>query len=243
MDSQQIRLQKVLASAGLGSRRKCEEYITAGRVTVNGVVVDELGSRVDPDVDIIHVDGVRIAQASGHVVVALNKPRGMVTTMTDPQGRPCVGDLVQEYDARLFYIGRLDADTEGLLLLTNDGELSQRLGHPSHGVVKTYLARVKGHVQKDTMRRIGEGIVIEGKPVAITSCRLIEHGSQDTVVEVSIHEGRNRIIRKMFDEVGHPVIDLVRTQIGPIRLGNQKSGTLRPLNQQELGHLYSAVQL
>lgn len=138
MEENEVRLQKVLASAGLGSRRKCEEFITAGRVSVNGEVIDELGSRVDPDVDIIHVDGVRIAQTSGHIVVALNKPRGVVTTMSDDQGRECVGDLVAEFEQRLFHVGRLDADTEGLLLLTNDGELSQRLGHPSHGIVKTY---------------------------------------------------------------------------------------------------------
>jgi len=243
MEPGQVRLQKVLAAAGLGSRRKCEEFITAGRVTVNGEYVDELGARVDPDVDIIHVDNVRIAQTSGHVVVAFNKPRGMVTTMSDPQGRSCVGDIIHDYDARLFYVGRLDADTEGLLLLTNDGELGQRLAHPSHGIVKTYLARVKGRVAREVIAAIEQGVVIEGTPVAVTSCRLIEHGSSDSVVEVCIHEGRNRIIRKMFDEVGHPVVDLVRTQIGPIRLGMLKSGTIRPLINKELGTLYSAVGL
>ena len=238
-----IRLQKVLASAGLGSRRKCEEFIIAGRVTVNGEVVDELGSRVNPEVDLIHVDGVRIAQASGQIVVALNKPRGVVTSMHDDQGRECVGDLVAEYPERLFHVGRLDADTEGLLLLTNDGEISQRLSHPSHGIVKTYFARVTGKMAKEQIAQIRAGVVIEGNPVAVTDCLLLDTNSNMSVVEISIHEGRNRILRKLFDELGHPVIDLVRTQIGPVKLGNLRSGHLRELTNKELGNLYSAVGL
>ena len=238
-----IRLQKVLASSGLGSRRKCESFITAGRVTVNGVVVDELGARVNPDIDVIHVDGVRIAQASGHIVVALNKPRGVVTSMEDEHGRECVGDLVAEYPHRLFHVGRLDADTEGLLLLTNDGELSQRLSHPSHGIVKTYFARVKGRVTKDEIARIKAGVEIEGTPVAVTECLFLDSDGKVSVVEISIHEGRNRILRKLFDELGHPVIDLVRTQVGPVKLGNLRSGYLRELTNKELGSLYSAVGL
>ena len=238
-----IRLQKVLASAGLGSRRKCEEFITARRVTVNGVIEDELGTRVNPEVDIIHVDGVRIAQTSGHIVVALNKPRGVITTMLDEHNRECVGDLVAEFDQRLFHVGRLDADTEGLLLLTNDGELSQRLGHPSHGIVKTYLARVMGHVTKEDIAKIVDGVPIEGIAVAVTDCRLFETGKNQSVIQISIHEGRNRILRKLFDEMGYPVVDLVRTKIGPIVLGNLKSGNLRVLENKELGKLYNAVGL
>jgi len=243
MDENEVRLQKVLASAGLGSRRKCEEFITAGRVTVNGEVADELGTRVDPNVDIIHVDGVRIAQTSGHIVVALNKPRGVITTMTDDHGRECVGDLVAEFEQRLFHVGRLDADTEGLLLLTNDGELSQRLGHPSHGIVKTYLARVTGRVSKADIDAVLAGFPIEGTPVAVTGCKIFESGKNQTVVEISIHEGRNRILRKLFDELGYPVIDLVRIKIGPISLGSLKSGHLRVLENKELGKLYSSVDL
>jgi len=243
MEENEIRLQKVLASAGLGSRRKCEEFIIAGRVTVNGEVIDELGSRVNPEVDIIHVDGVRIAQASGHMVVALNKPRGVVTTMLDEHGRECVGDLVADFEQRLFHVGRLDADTEGLLLLTNDGELSQRLGHPSHGIVKTYLARVSGRVSKADIAKIVAGFPIEGTPVAVTDCKIFESGKSDTVIEISIHEGRNRILRKLFDELGYPVLDLVRTKIGPISLGSLRSGHLRVLENKELGKLYSAVGL
>ena len=243
MDENEVRLQKVLASAGLGSRRKCEEFITAGRVTVNGDVADELGPRVNPSVDIIHVDGVRIAQTSGHIVVALNKPRGVVTTMADEHGRECVGDLVAEFEQRLFHVGRLDAETEGLLLLTNDGELSQRLGHPSHGIVKTYLARVSGRVAKSDIEKVLAGYPIEGTPVAVTACKIFETGKNQTVVEISIHEGRNRILRKLFDELGYPVIDLVRIKIGPISLGSLKSGHLRVLENKELGKLYSSVGL
>jgi 23S rRNA pseudouridine2605 synthase len=243
MDENEVRLQKVLASAGLGSRRKCEEFITAGRVTVNGDVADELGTRVNPSVDIVHVDGVRIAQTSGHIVVALNKPRGVVTTMTDEHGRECVGDLVAEFEQRLFHVGRLDAETEGLLLLTNDGELSQRLGHPSHGIVKTYLARVSGRVTKSDIEKVLAGYPVEGTPVAVTACKIFETGKNQTVVEISIHEGRNRILRKLFDELGYPVIDLVRIKIGPISLGSLKSGHLRVLENKELGKLYSSVGL
>ena len=234
MDENEVRLQKVLASAGLGSRRKCEEFITAGRVTVNGDVADELGTRVNPTTDIIHVDGVRIAQTSGHIVVALNKPRGVVTTMTDEHGRECVGDLVAEFEQRLFHVGRLDAETEGLLLLTNDGELSQRLGHPSHGIVKTYLARVSGRVTKSDIEKVLAGYPVEGTAVAVTACKIFETGKNQTVVEISIHEGRNRILRKLFDELGYPVIDLVRIKIGPISLGSLKSGHLRVLEKKEL---------
>ncbi len=188
-----IRLQKVLASAGLGSRRKCEEFITAGRVTVNDVLIDELGARVHPETDVIRVDGVRIAQAAGHVVVALNKPRGVVTSMSDEHNRECVGDLVAQYPERLFHVGRLDVDTEGLLLLTNDGELAQRLSHPTYGIEKTYFARVVGKVTKETMRAIKAGIVIEDRAVEVTSCLLVGTTNDNSVVELTIHEGRNRI--------------------------------------------------
>lgn len=242
-ESEGIRLQKVLAGAGLGSRRKCEEFITAGRVTVNGEVIDELGARVDPAIDVIHVDGVRIAQASGHVVVALNKPRGVVTSMSDEHGRECVGDLVAEYPQRLFHVGRLDAETEGLLLLTNDGELSQRLSHPSHGIVKTYFARVAGRVRKETIKAINDGYEIEGTPVAVTNCILMDTNNKTSVVEISIHEGRNRILRRLFEDLGHPVQDLVRTQVGPVKLGPLKSGHVRELTNKELGKLYNAVGL
>ena len=237
----EIRLQKVLAAAGLGSRRKCETYITAGRVTVDGEVVDELGARVDPEVSVIHIDGVRIAQASGHVVLALNKPRGVITAMSDRHGRQCVGDLVQDLDERLFHVGRLDADTDGLLLMTNDGELAQRLGHPSHEVNKTYVARVQGRVDKGTLQRIKNGVIIEDRVVDVEKIAMLDQSADATLIELTIHEGRNRIIRRLCEEVGHPVIDLARTSIGPIQLGNLKPGQTRELTRDELGRLYSAV--
>lgn len=239
----EIRLQKVLASAGLGSRRKCEEYITAGRVTVDGVIADELGSRVDPDTQVIHVDGVRIAQAAGNVVYALNKPRGVVTTMSDPQGRPCVGDLVADMDVRLFHVGRLDTDTEGLLLLTNDGELANRLGHPSFGISKTYVAKVEGLFTKQDFASLLAGVLVEDRKVEIEKARIIGTDNKTSVVELTIHEGRNRIVRRVFDELGHPVIDLVRTNIGPVALDRLKSGQLREVTNKELGSLYQAVGL
>ena len=239
----EIRLQKVLASAGLGSRRKCEEFISSGRVSIDGVVVDELGARVDPDVSEIRVDGVLIAQASGKMVVALNKPRGVVTTMSDPQGRECVGDYVDDYEERLFHVGRLDTDTEGLLLMTNDGELANRLGHPSHGIEKTYVARVRGRVSKETMKLLVAGVVIEDRAVEVRSPKVVDTSNEFSVVEVTIHEGRNRIVRRLFEELGHPVIDLVRTRIGGVQLGKLRSGQIRELTNAELGSLYNAVGL
>jgi 23S rRNA pseudouridine2605 synthase len=207
------------------------------------VLIDELGARVHPETDVIRVDGVRIAQAAGHVVVALNKPRGVVTSMSDEHNRECVGDLVAQYPERLFHVGRLDVDTEGLLLLTNDGELAQRLSHPTYGIEKTYFARVVGKVTKETMRAIKAGIVIEDRAVEVTSCLLVGTTNDNSVVELTIHEGRNRIIRRLFDEVGHPVVDLVRTQVGPVKLGALKSGHLREITNKELGKLYIAVGL
>jgi len=243
MSMTEIRLQKVLASAGLGSRRKCEEFISSGRVSIDGVVVDELGARVDPDVSEIRVDGVLIAQASGKMVVALNKPRGVVTTMSDPQGRECVGDYVDDYEERLFHVGRLDTDTEGLLLMTNDGELANRLGHPSYGIEKTYVARVRGRVSKETMKLLVAGVVIEDRAVEVRSPKVVDTSNEFSVVEVTIHEGRNRIVRRLFEELGHPVIDLVRTRIGGVQLGKLRSGQIRELTNAELGSLYNAVGL
>jgi 23S rRNA pseudouridine2605 synthase len=235
-----IRLQKVLAAAGLGSRRKCEEFIVQGRVTVDDVVVDELGARVNPTAQVIRVDGVRIAQAQGKVVFALHKPLGVVTTMSDPQGRPCVGDLVAHLDQRLFHVGRLDADTSGLLLLTNDGDLAQRLGHPSFGVAKTYVAKVSGAIEE---RRLTEGVPVDGRVVEVTGCRVRSRGPRESVVELTIHEGRNRIVRRLLEQLGHPVIELARTQVGPVRLAGLPVGGVRALDNRELGELYSQVGL
>ena len=228
-----IRLQKVLAAAGIGSRRACEELIEQGRVEVDGRRVLEQGMRVDPATAVIKVDGMRIPTAPGHVVLALNKPRGVHSTMTDDRGRPCVGDYLKGRRERLFHVGRLDADTEGLLLLTNDGELAQRLSHPSHGVTKTYLAQVKGTIPRDLGRQLRAGV--EFKVVTSAPGRAL--------VEVVLHEGRKHVVRRLLKQVGHPVEGLVRVKVGPIGLGDLRSGKVRTLTLTEVGELYAAVGL
>ena len=243
MSEEGIRLQKVLAAAGVGSRRVCEDLIGAGRVAVNGERVQEQGRRVDPEKDVIHVDGLRVDTVSGHVHLALNKPRGMVTAMSDPEGRPTVGDLVVDRKERLFHVGRLDAETEGLLLLTNDGELAHRLSHPSYEVPKTYLAEILGPVARDVGRRLRAGVELEDGIVRVDAFRLVDSSSNRVLVEVVLHEGRKHVVRRALAEVGHPVQRLVRTAIGPVQLGGQRAGKLRPLTRQELGALYKLVGL
>jgi 23S rRNA pseudouridine2605 synthase len=238
-----VRLQKVLAAAGVGSRRACEELISEGRVTVDGETVREQGLRVDPEAVVVHVDGMRVTTASNRLYLALNKPRGMVSAMTDPDGRPTVGDLVVDRKERLFHVGRLDADTEGLLLLTNDGELAHRLSHPSYNVPKTYLAQVIGPVQRDVGKRLRAGVLLEDGPVRVDSFRLIDSAANKVLVEVVLHEGRKHVVRRLLAEVGHPVQSLVRTAIGPVQLGSQRAGKLRPLSTQEVAALHTLVGL
>jgi 23S rRNA pseudouridine2605 synthase len=236
-----IRLQKVLAAAGLGSRRACEELIADGRVTVDGEVA-ELGTRVDPQTAVIHVDGDRVIVRDDLVYLALNKPRGVLSAMSDSRGRRTVGDLVGDRPERLFHVGRLDADSEGLLLLTNDGELAHRLMHPSFGVLKTYLATVPGPVGKQVGRRLRAGVQLEDGPAAVDSFRVVQaHGNQ-AIVEVVLHEGRKHIVRRLLAEVGHPVSRLVRTRIGPVHLGGQRAGTLRPLTRSEIADLHGLAE-
>jgi 23S rRNA pseudouridine2605 synthase len=239
-----IRLQKVLAAAGVGSRRRCEELIAAGRVTVNGTVA-ELGARVDPQTAVIHVDGARVTVRDDLVYLALNKPRGVLSAMTDPRGRPTVGDLVADYAhsaERLFHVGRLDADTEGLLLLTNDGDLAHTLMHPSFGVLKTYLATVPGPVGKDVGRRLRAGVELADGPARVDRFRVVQTHRDQAIVEVVLHEGRNHIVRRLLAEVGHPVRRLVRTSVGPVRLGGQRVGTLRPLTRDEIAGLHTLAE-
>jgi pseudouridine synthase len=238
-----IRLQRVLASAGLGSRRACEELIEEGRVEVDGKVVVEQGMRVDPATAVIKVDGLRIATAPDHVYIALNKPRGVVSTMSDPEGRPSLQEYVGDRAARLFHVGRLDTDTEGLILLTNDGDLAHRLAHPSYGVVKTYLAEVTGPVARDVGKRLRAGVELEDGPVRVDGFRLVGQSGNRVMVEVSLHEGRKHVVRRLLGEVGHPVTRLVRTDVGPVSLGHLKPGKQRKLSQQEVGALYKAVGL
>jgi 23S rRNA pseudouridine2605 synthase len=242
-DDSGVRLQKVLAQAGLGSRRACERLISEGRVKVDGQRVTELGSRVDPDTAVIHVDGQRIPTAPDHLVLALNKPRGMLTTMHDDRGRACIGDLVSDRTERLFHVGRLDADTEGLLLLTNDGDLAQRLAHPSFGIAKTYLATVAGPVSRDVGRRLRAGIELDDGPVNVDEFRVVQALPGKALIELTLHEGRNRIVRRMLEAVGHPVESLVRTRIGPIRLGQLRPGRTRVIDGGELWSLYTAAGL
>ena len=238
-----IRLQKVLAAAGVGSRRACEVLIAQGRVSVDGEVVREQGRRVDPENAVVRVDDLRVTTATDQVHLALNKPRGMVSAMSDPEVRPSVGDLVQGRRERLFHVGRLDADTEGLLLLTNDGELAHRLAHPSYEVPKTYLAEVLGPLPRDVGRRLRAGVELDDGPARVDSFRLVDSSANRVLVEVVLHEGRKHVVRRMLAAVGHPVQRLVRTAVGPVQLGAQKPGRLRPLNRTELGELYRLVGL
>ena len=242
-DPDGIRLQKVMAAAGIGSRRACEKMIEEGRVSVNDEVVLEQGRRVDPETDIIRVDTLRINTAAGNVYLAMNKPRGYVTAMSDPEGRPTVGDLVADRVERLFHVGRLDADTEGLLLLTNDGELAHRLSHPSYEVPKTYLAEVLGPMARDVGKRLREGVQLEDGIVRVDSFKLIDSTSNKVLVELVLHEGRKHIVRRALAEVGHPVQQLVRTAVGPVQLGSQKPGKIRVLTRDELAGLFTLVAM
>ena len=237
-----IRLQKVLAAAGLGSRRACEQLIAAGRVEVDGVVMDQLGSRVDPEASVVRVDGKRIEVRAGLVHLALNKPRGVLSAMSDDRGRPTVADLVSYRPERLFHVGRLDADSEGLLLLTNDGDLAHRLMHPSHGVSKTYLAEVSPPVERGLGRRLLDGVQLADGLVRVDAYRVVQTDGHRSLVEVVLHEGRNHIVRRLLAEVGHPVSRLVRTAIGSLPLGTLKPGVARELTQSELTGLYTSIE-
>ena len=240
-DSEGVRLQKVLAAAGAGSRRACEQLIASGRVSVDGRVVTTLGSRVDPTRAVVRVDGQLVSVAPDRIYLALNKPRGVLSTMSDDQGRRCVGDLVADKSQRLFHVGRLDADTEGLLLLTNDGELAHRLTHPSFGVAKVYLAEVPGPIPKDLGRRLRAGVVLEEGPVQVDRFRVVAGSGRRMQVEITIHEGRKHVVRRLLSEVGHPVQRLVRVAVGPIRLGDQRPGSVRVLSSTEVSQLLTAV--
>jgi len=238
-----IRLQKVLAKAGVGSRRAAEELIAEGRVSVDGNVVTEFGRRVNPSTAVIHVDGVRVNVRDDLVYLALNKPRGVHTTMADERGRPCVGDYLRGRRERLFHVGRLDAETEGLLLLTNDGDLAHRLMHPSFEVLKTYLAEVAGQVPRGLGKRLRDGVELDDGMVAVDSFRVVDSSAGKSLVEVVLHEGRKHIVRRLMAEVGHPVQRLVRTRIGNVHLGDQRAGSLRPLTRAEIGSLFADVGL
>jgi 23S rRNA pseudouridine2605 synthase len=241
-DRSGIRLQKVLAAAGFGSRRACEELIAAGRVQVNGKTA-ALGARVDPQHDVVSLDGSQVPTAEGLAYFALHKPRGMLSTMSDDRGRPCVGDLVVDLSMQLHHVGRLDADSEGLLLLTNDGALSHRLTHPSYGVRKTYLVEVEGVVARAATRQLREGVELDDGPVTIDAVSLVDASATHTVLELSLHEGRNQVVRRVCDQLGYPVTRLLRLAVGPIRLGDLKAGRRRHLQREEVQALYREVNL
>ena len=245
-EPQGVRLQKVLSQAGIASRRVAERMIIDGRVEVDGQLVTELGTRVDPDASVIRVDGARVVLDDSLVYLALNKPRGMHSTMSDDRGRPCIGDLVEHRvrgNKKLFHVGRLDADTEGLILLTNDGELAHRLMHPSFEVPKTYLATVNGSVPRGLGKKLRAGIELDDGPVAVDDFAVVDAIPGKTLLRVTLHEGRKRIVRRMLAEAGFPVQALVRTDIGAVALGEQRPGSIRALRRNEIGELYKAVGL
>jgi 23S rRNA pseudouridine2605 synthase len=239
-----VRLHKLLARSGVASRRKCEELMLEGEVTVDGEVVTRLGTKVDPLTAVIRVSGQRLPPVSPHVYLVLYKPTGVVSTMSDPQGRPTIGDLVGDRPERLFHVGRLDTDTAGLLLLTNDGEFAQRMAHPSYEVDKTYVAEVDGRVSKTTVEQLLAGVELDDGPVTVSAARVVGQGVQDrSIIELVIHEGRNRIVRRLLDHLGHPVRKLTRIAIGPVQLTGLKAGELRDLTNDELGALLDAAKL
>ncbi|MGV0717767.1 pseudouridine synthase [Mycolicibacterium sp. XJ662] len=241
-----VRLQKVLSQAGIASRRVAEKMILDGRVEVDDQVVTELGTRVDPDASVIRVDGARVKLDDTLVHLAINKPKGMHSTMSDDRGRPCVGDLVEHRvrgNKKLFHVGRLDADTEGLMLLTNEGELAHRLMHPSYEVPKTYLATVLGSVPRGLGRTLRSGVELDDGPASVDDFAVVDKAPGRTLVRLTLHEGRKRIVRRLLAAVGYPVEELVRTEIGSVSLGDQRPGSIRVLTQKELGELYRAVGL
>jgi 23S rRNA pseudouridine2605 synthase len=241
-DAEQVqRLQKVLAAAGIGSRRACEELIADGRVRV-GRRIATLGDKVDPAEAEIYVDGERVVVNDDMVYLAMNKPRGVVSTMDDEQGRAALADFLERVPQRVFHVGRLDADSEGLLLLTNDGALAHRLIHPSFGVSKTYLAEVPGSVRKGLGRQLREGVLLDDGPAKLDSFRVVDSMPGRALVEVVLHEGRKHIVRRLLAEVGYPVTRLIRTAVGPVKLGDLRAGRTRQLTRAEIAALFHAVE-
>jgi pseudouridine synthase len=236
------RLQKVLAAAGVASRRVVEQYMVAGRVSVNGEVVTELGRRIDPAVDHVEVDGQAVQLDPGKRYLMLNKPTGVVSTMSDEHGRPDLRRWTDELEDRVYNVGRLDADTSGLLLLTNDGELAHVLAHPSFGVEKTYIATVRGTPTNATLKRLRDGIELDDGPIRADRIRVVNESRGRAIVELTLHSGRNRIVRRMLDAVGHPVQELVRRQFGPLHLGTLAVGRIRDLDTVEVGRLLTLAR-
>lgn len=232
-----VRLQKFLAMAGIASRRACEKLILDGRVQVNGKIVKELGIKVDPDVDEVRVDGEICRIKMKPVYIIMNKPKGVLTTVKDPFGRPTIIDLLAGVKERVFPVGRLDKDTEGLLIITNDGELSYKLTHPKHQIDKTYIAKVMGVPDEKDIRRLRKGIFLEDGKTAPAKVRILKKGKNFAVLEIIIHEGRKRQVRRMCEAIGYPVLSLRRTHIGNLVLRGLAPGEWRYMTEEEVNYL------
>lgn len=235
------RLQKYLAHAGIASRRTCEEIIAEGRVKVNGQVVREMGVQIDPEKDVIEVNGKKIEEKEEKIYLLLNKPEGYVTTLRDPQGRPKVTDLVKDVAERVYPVGRLDFDTEGLLILTNDGEITYGLTHPKHQIGKTYIAMVKGSPDKDKIKRFQKGLRLADGPTAPAKVKFLKKQGSNALLEITIYEGRNRQVRRMCETIGHPVMHLKRVSMGFLNLDKLETGSYRTLTKTEVKKLKELV--
>lgn len=235
----QERLQKILAKAGIASRRNAEELIRQGKVTVDGIVVTEMGLRVDPERQHIAFEGKPLSRPEEKIYLLLNKPRGYVTTMRDPQGRPIVSALLTDISVRVFPVGRLDFDTEGALILTNDGDFADRILHPRFEIKRTYQARVNGYPSREKLQQLEEGIELDDKKTWPAQLRVIARNSTSTTIEITIHEGRKRQVRRMFDAIGHRVIALKRIAYGGLRLGDLADGKYRRLNEHDIALIFS----
>ncbi len=240
----EVRLQKALADAGVASRRACEDLITSGRVSVNGVQITTLGSKVDPENDELAVDGETVSANKSKTYLLFNKPAGVLSTMSDPEGRPCLGDFFSDRNERLFHVGRLDKESEGLIVLTNDGEIAHRATHPSYGLVKKYLVEIEGHLSAAAAQELRSGIRLEdGLARALEVTVLREPTPKNAWIEISIHEGRYHIVRRMFEELELPVLRLIRTEFGPLNVGETKVGRWRHMNQGEIENLFTLLKL
>jgi 23S rRNA pseudouridine2605 synthase len=236
--SEPLRLQKFLAQCGLASRRSAEEMIRQGRVTVDGIKITDMGMKITPGMQVVCLDGVQVALTEKSVTLLLNKPKGYVTTLSDPQGRPIVTSLLQGITARVFPVGRLDLDTEGALILTNDGMLSESIQHPRYEVKKTYEALVRGRPARSDLHHLEKGIVLEGKKTSPASIAIVGKKPQSTLVKITIHEGRKRQVKKMFAAIGNPVLSLKRTAYGQLLLRDLPTGAYRILSADDLKKIF-----
>ena len=240
----EVRLQKILADAGIASRRASEELIAEGRVSVNGNQIRELGSKFDPETAVIEVDGETIRLNKSKTYILFHKPAGVISTMSDPEDRPNLGDYFASRNDRLFHVGRLDRESEGLILLTNDGDLAHRATHPSYGLIKKYILEIEGEFNREAIKGLEHGVELEdGLARALSVSIIREVSAKHFWVEVAIHEGRYHIVRRMFEAIGIVVIRLIRSEFGPLSLGETKEGRWRNLNETEVTNLFKVLKL